>query len=480
MIKDRLMKALKIAVGFYNGGEGADASVAKAADEFDFNEAQTERLVEMFNTAATLNKEKDESDPTGSCELADKKKVCSLLLNSDCSEKKASCDVDVPFAAYDFYQSTPKKTNSTIDAINRGAGEMCKAASSEEEDDALSRMSGKYICKLLFDKIDIVKRAAASADDAARCIKFEIDRKIDKIASEIDGVGVDRDLVDMFKVACAHDDVVKAVSSVSRRLANSDGGRFAKVAVFDSSKIDGALKLADDIKDLMSKIPECEKARDFYLAKSAEARDKAMECLGYSSRSCNTLADMFTPSNITQKKAEAEPAAPKVDTSADMSVKLASILMESCSDHKEVVKIAEMLEKEAAKASDMVGIPSVSDMHDALVGGNGLPYEDEAVLNMRRSVILADLMSNDPIIRDADPAVVTEAYKTMVMTAPRVSLDKAQARAFLRTAANSVAISPNDAKVLADVDYGVSRSNSLDALGRLSMIDSSIKDSNRV
>jgi len=62
----------------------------------------------------------------------------------------------------------------------------------------------------------------------------------------------------------------------------------------------------------------------------------------------------------------------------------------------------------------------------------------------------------------------------MVMTSPRVSLDKAQVRAFLRSAVNSVAISPSDAKVLADVDEGVSLSN----IDRLTAMDSSIKDSN--
>ena len=62
----------------------------------------------------------------------------------------------------------------------------------------------------------------------------------------------------------------------------------------------------------------------------------------------------------------------------------------------------------------------------------------------------------------------------MVMTSPRVSLDKAQARAFLRSAVNSVAISPADAKIIADVDKGMSLSN----IDKLTAMDSSIKDSN--
>ena len=95
-------------------------------------------------------------------------------------------------------------------------------------------------------------------------------------------------------------------------------------------------------------------------------------------------------------------------------------------------------------------------------------------MNVRRSIILADLMSNDPIIRDADPNVVTEAFKTMVMSAPRVSLDKAQVRAFLRSSVNSVAISPADAKVIGDVDKLTAFAN----VDRITQRDSSIKDSN--
>lgn len=108
--------------------------------------------------------------------------------------------------------------------------------------------------------------------------------------------------------------------------------------------------------------------------------------------------------------------------------------------------------------------------------GDGIDNEKSIILNVRRAIILADLMSNDPIIRDADPNQVTETYKAMVMSSPRVSLDKAQVRSFLRSAVNSVAVSPADMKVISDVDRGVAMSN----VERLTTLDSSIKDSNKV
>jgi hypothetical protein len=122
--------------------------------------------------------------------------------------------------------------------------------------------------------------------------------------------------------------------------------------------------------------------------------------------------------------------------------------------------------------------PSIALGPSGIVGGgsDGVSGETQKLLNIRRSILLADLMSNDPIIRDADPNMVAEVYKTMVMTSPRVSLDKAQVRSFLRGAVNSVAVSPSDAKVIADVDKGISLAN---RVSDMSSLDSSIKDSNK-
>ena len=106
MIKEKLMKALKVAAADYNGGMGANMAVACAAEAWDFNEKQAERLVEMFNTLAALNKEKDASDPTGSCELASKEAVAKILVDgcSTKTQKKAR-------------PSSPATTRSTVPTL---------------------------------------------------------------------------------------------------------------------------------------------------------------------------------------------------------------------------------------------------------------------------------------------------------------------------------------------------------------------------
>jgi alpha-L-arabinofuranosidase len=110
-----------------------------------------------------------------------------------------------------------------------------------------------------------------------------------------------------------------------------------------------------------------------------------------------------------------------------LCTKIAELIRETSVTAEEVARLAEDFDKEAAVTTAFtLPMPSVNEAHKALSAHKGVDNEKKRVLNVRRSIILADLMTNDPIIRDADPNTVAEAYKTMVMTSPRVSLDKAQ------------------------------------------------------
>ena len=97
--------------------------------------------------------------------------------------------------------------------------------------------------------------------------------------------------------------------------------------------------------------------------------------------------------------------------------------------------------------------------------------ENEALRDEQRGAILADLLSSDPILQDADPRQVAAVYKSSVSSSPRVSLNKEVVRSVLRGAVNSIAFSPNDMKVLTDVDKGINQAYNL------STLDSSMKDS---
>ena len=478
MIKENLMKALKTAAADYNGGMSANAAVACAAEAWDFNEKQAERLVEMFNTLAALNKEKDASDPTGSCELASKEAVAKILLDgsSKQTQKKASAESD---ADYSFYWSNPLRTNPTIEARASGSSYLMKAASVEKEriPDELN-VSQLSLYKIIDEKIGQLKSAANAADDVVRNLRLEVERDSIKVAKEIEAPFASEDMADMFKAACSSENAVKNIAEYSTKVADSDGGRFAKMHVFDSGLVDDLLKVAETIESNIAMVAEYEKKRDFYLSKAAEAENEMFEAVGLKGKENNVgLADMF---HCVQKKAVDGNVVRRENNESEvpdvgLCNKIAELIRETGVSAEEVAKLAEDLEKNAApKVFWNINPPSVEETHKALSARKGVDNERKRVLNVRRSIILADLMTNDPIIRDADPNIVAEAYKTMVMTSPRVSLDKAQVRAFLRNSVNSVAISPADAKVIADVDKDVHLSN----VDRLTTIDSSIKDSN--
>ena len=478
MIKEKLMKALKTAAADYNGGMSANMAVTCAAEAWDFNEKQAERLVEMFNTLAALNKEKDASDPTGSCELASKEDVIRTLFG-ECGVQKAA---SVPMVAdYSFYGTSPEKTNETIEARAAGVNSVVKAASAPDdaEPDEL-KVSQRSLYKIISGKIDMLKSAASAADDVVRNLRIEIERGAIKIAKAIESPYADPDLADMFKAACEHEKAVSSVSEYSTKVAESTGGRFSKMNVFDSSKVEDLLKTAEEVESNIDAIPEYERKRDFYMSKAAEAENEMLDAVGLlNGGKKETVADMFrgVAKQASPKEPEDDPVAGSSVSGDDagVCVKIAKMLRDSGVDSEAVARLAEDLEKDAAINLGMaIPMPKFDESVEALRKGQGIDNERKRIMNVRRSIILADLMSNDPIIRDADPNVVTEAYKTMVMTSPRVSLDKAQVRSFLRSSVNSVAISPNDAKVIADVDKGVSLAN----VDRLTHMDSSIKDSN--
>lgn len=484
MIKDKLMRAVKAAAADYNSGSSANSAVASAAKAADFNEKQTDRLVEMFNTLAALNKEKDKVDPTGSCELADKKEVAKMLLGDSGSVKKA-CATE---ADYSFYLGTPKKTNGTMEARESGRSSMLKAASAvEEREDPALNISQGSLYRTIKGKIDLLKSAADAADEVVRNLRLEVDREAIKVAKAIESPTASDEVADLFKAACECKGAVERISEYSTKLAESNGGRFAKMHVYDSSPVEDLLKSAEEIERNIVSIPKYEKRRDEFMSKAAGFEDDMLAAVGLpriheKKTESTSLADMFSAKAV--KSAEAaetthgtsEDAKEVVD--AGTCTKIAEIISKSGISTEEVEKIAEELEKAAVPLTLPIPsmVPSMSDAINAMSGSSGVDNENSIVQNTRRSILLADLMSNDPIIRDADPNQVVEVYKMMVMTSPRVSLDKAQVRSFLRNAVNSVAVSPADAKVISDVDRGVAMSN----VERLTQLDSSIKDSNRV
>ena len=477
MLKDKLMDSLKIAAANYNSGTSANVAVAKAAEDADFNEKQAERLVEMFNTLAALNKEQDKEDPTGNCELASKEAVVKMLING-CETKKAAAYDDPYSHDYSFYDVTPQKTNCTIEAKDQGHRVFFKSASFN--DGAIPeelRVSQRSLYKIIEGKIDHLRKTAAAADDVIRNLRLDINSNVVKIAKAIEDPFADNSLADMFKAACKNKKVLDLVSEYSTKVAESAGGEYSSLNVFNSSAIDDLLTIANHVEKEASEISNYESKRDYYNKQAELAEEEMRDAIGLHKAATHSLCEMVSApikSRATAIIDKRENLKQSNDIDVDFCTKVASLIRESEATPDSISNIGEMLEKDAAPRLEFQ-VPNIPDWHDALIKmPGGIDGKEKKLLNVRRSMILADLMTNDPIIRDADPNTVVESYKTIVMASPRVSLDKAQVRAFLRSAVNSVAVSPSDVKTIADVDKGISFAN----VDRLTLRDSSIKDSN--
>lgn len=72
--------------------------------------------------------------------------------------------------------------------------------------------------------------------------------------------------------------------------------------------------------------------------------------------------------------------------------------------------------------------------------------------NLRRQLILQDLLVRDKVLSQEDPNTVAAAFRSINQISPDTTLNKEVLRSMLRSVVQSVALSPYDAKTLADVD----------------------------
>ena len=66
--------------------------------------------------------------------------------------------------------------------------------------------------------------------------------------------------------------------------------------------------------------------------------------------------------------------------------------------------------------------------------------------------VQAQVIVNDPVLSGENPQAVVTAYHTLINLAPDVSLNKEIARSVVRASVNAVAMSPFDAKAIAELE----------------------------
>lgn len=86
-----------------------------------------------------------------------------------------------------------------------------------------------------------------------------------------------------------------------------------------------------------------------------------------------------------------------------------------------------------------------------------IPDQDTAdVMSLKYQQLFNDLINNDEILREKNPAELSAIYKTMIDVSPYVSMNKEIVRAYLRTISTQAALGAFDAKTLAELEQYVS------------------------
>lgn len=412
MVKEKLNKALEDAVGYYNGGMSANDAIVKSAMDHDLTIDQTDRVVESFNTAKTINYfDKNASDRTGSFDLASKKDVTLALFGKDATEKKASVEVPmVDNLSTAFYTSTPDRTSNRKNVFAEKRALFLDVLSKQAQEKWSHGYSDKTIQDMASDAYVTIKSAEADIKSAIGTIDDYLWTATEKIASSISSGAYEAplDKANLFKAACPHKMVIDEVSKFSPILKQATGGEYAKMYVVDTSPIDDLLKEADDIMSAVAQRRELRKKQAEFKAKGERLKEA-----------------MLKDPSLSDK-------VPKMSTGIDS-----------------------LIHAPVRKQASSSGIPTVDDFLESVPDTNSYKKINEQIRDDARGAILADLLSADPILQDADPRQVASIYKSLIASAPRVSLNKEIVRSVLRGAVNSIAVSPADSKIFTDVDKGI-------------------------
>lgn len=419
--KAQLKDALTSAVSYFQDTGDPNAAVVKAANEAGFNEDQADRLVETFNTARVICHYKAAEDKTSPCSLADKETVHAGLAAH--AEKAAEYDT------YDYGCYKQAEVDYVVPEVKMAEFTVTDAPLSREASDWLAIRAA-----------ETVRDCVKTAEDEARAAYEMSDELAEKVAAALSrNVSIDdvHDRVARIVVAYALDDrYAPGVEKVAEFLPVASDpdvsllNKYAAMHVVDVS----------DIEDVVMAIKE---AADF----AAEAA--ALEAYA---------AEM-------RKQAQLDPLSfdslPNDKQSLDVLLLKERILGENQRRIAGPTKSQGSSGGRSGSGGSGGGGMATSFLtwlSDAAKKYHDTGAEDRidkataGVNNLRRQLILQDLLVRDKVLSQEDPNAVVAAFRSVNQISPDTTLNKEVLRSMLRSVVQSVALSPYDAKTLADVD----------------------------
>ena len=279
--KERLMTALKSAADAFNSGSSPDEAVVKAATDANFNREQTDRLVEMMNTAMTLNYfDKHASDRTGEFPLATKEGVTLLMYGGGKTEKAAEAKPRrVSGSDYSFYETAPRSRRPVDAAMSKVAAAACEP----HRGDGLSGLSIDALAGKAARYSRMCKQAAEALSDTARTVGGEMRSMLAKLAADLSS-GYEEDAARRYAVLTRATEEGAAISDL---LAETVPARVVKAAeavklprVVDPSEVAYLVKAAGEIVELGREADEMSKEAEEWREQGTSVMDDYLSIFG--------------------------------------------------------------------------------------------------------------------------------------------------------------------------------------------------------
>lgn len=423
--KAQLKDALTSAVSYFQDTGDPNAAVVKAANEAGFNEDQADRLVETFNTARVICHYKAASDRTSPCSLADKETVHGRLTAPAAAEKAAEYD------KYDYGCYQQAEVDYVVPEVKMAEFVVTDAPLSKEAQDWLAVRA-----------VETVRECVKSAEEEARAAYAMADELAEKIAMAISrNVSIDS----------VHDRVARLVAAYALDDRYAPG--VEKVAEFLPVASDPDVSLLNkyaamhvvDVSDLEDVVTAIKEAADF----AAEAA--ALEAYAEEMRKqAQSVPDVSLPETLPDDKDALERLLLKQRVLGEYQRRTAAPALRQQAPGK-------------GGGGSGSGGGGMTTSFLAYLADTAKGYHDngsarriekatEGVNNLRRQLILQDLLVRDKVLSQEDPSAVIAAFRSVNQISPDTTLNKEVLRSMLRSVVQSVALSPYDAKTLADVD----------------------------
>lgn len=419
--KALLKEALSDAVSrFQESGDPNDACV-KAANAAEFNADQADRLVETFNTARVICHYKAAEDKTSGCSLADKATVRARLTARAVEEKEAE------YSSLDYGCYREPEVDYVVPQVKVAESVLREEPISKEAADWLRLREEETVRELLKTAEEEARAANAMADELAMKVAARLSRD-----SSIDGV---HDRVARMVAAYALDDrYAPGVEKVAEFLPEASDPDFSLLRKY-------AARHVVDVGGLEEVMPTVKAAADFAaeaaaLTAYAAGMRKEAQAAGdgaFDGMDKNDLEEMLLKERIIgERRRNTSPVVPKGAPGGGSHGGGSG--------------------GSSISPGFAVTLTNIAREEDAAARRRRIEKATNGVNNLRRQLILQDLLVRDKVLSQEDPGAVVAAFRSINQVSPDTTLNREVLRSMLRSAVQSVAISPYDAKTLADID----------------------------